>query len=74
MKVTVSAEDDKSSTESSNFLKDSQNSLSSGKREMDKGETNMFFGDRDGQRIPRTFSKLADGDGMFGRHTEEASH
>ena len=49
MKVTVSAEGDKSSTESSDFLKDSQNSLSSGEREMDKGEANVFFGDCDGQ-------------------------
>ena len=49
VKVTVSAEDDKSSAESSDFLKDSQNSLSSGECEMDKGEANVSFGDRDSQ-------------------------
>ena len=49
MKVTVSAKDDKSSAESSDFLKDSQNSLSSGECEMDKGEANVSFGDCDGQ-------------------------
>ena len=49
MKVTVSAKDDKSSAESNDFLKDSQNSLSSGEREMDKGEANVSFGDRDSQ-------------------------
>ena len=49
MKVTVSAEDAKSSSVSSDFLKDSQNLLSSGECEMDKGEANVSFGDRDGQ-------------------------
>ena len=49
VKVTVSAKDDKSSAESSDFLKDSQNLLSSGEHEMDEGEANMSFGDRDGQ-------------------------
>ena len=47
--MTVSAEDNKCSTGSSDFLEDSQNSLSSGEREMDKGETNMSFSDCDGQ-------------------------
>ena len=47
--MTVNAEDDESSAVSSDFPKDSQNSLSSGEREMDKGEANVFFGDRDGQ-------------------------
>ena len=47
--MTVSAKDDKSSAASSDFLKDSQNSLSSGECEMDKGEANMSFGDCDGQ-------------------------
>ena len=48
---------------------------------MDKGEANVSFVDRDGQcsvtvsEIPRNFlPKLAGGDGMFGRHTEEATH
>ena len=49
VKVTVSAEEDKSLAVSSDFLKDSQNSLSSGEREMDKGEANVSFGDCDGQ-------------------------
>ena len=49
VKVTVSAEDDKSSAVSSNFLEDSQNPLSSGECEMDKGEANMSFEDCDGQ-------------------------
>ena len=46
VKVTVSAEWDKSLAVSSDFLKDSQNSLSSGEREMDKGEANVSFGDQ----------------------------
>ena len=49
IKVTVSAEDDKSSAVSSDFLKDSQNSLSSGEREVKKGEANVSFGDCDSQ-------------------------
>ena len=49
VKVTVSAEDNKCSALSSNFLEDSQNSLSSGECEVDKGETNMSFSDHDGQ-------------------------
>ena len=47
--MTVSAEDNKCSAVSSDFLEDSQNSLSSGKREGDKGETNVSFSDCDGQ-------------------------
>ena len=43
VEVTVSAEDDKSSAVSSDFLKDSQNSLSSGEREMDKGEAKCLL-------------------------------
>ena len=38
-----------SSAVSSDFLEDSQNSLSSGECEMDKGEANVSFGDRDDQ-------------------------
>ena len=49
VKVTVSAEDNKCSTVSSDFLEDSQNSLSSGECEVKKGEANMSFSDRDGQ-------------------------
>ena len=49
VKVTVSTGDDKSSAVSSDFLKDSQNSLSSGECEMDKGEVNVSFGVHDGQ-------------------------
>ena len=49
VKVTVSAEDDKSSAVSSNFLEDSQNPLSIGECEMDKGEANVSFEDCDGQ-------------------------
>ena len=47
--MTVNAKDDKSSAVSSDFPEDSQNSLSSGEREMDKGEANVYFGNRDGQ-------------------------
>ena len=47
--MTVSAEDNKCSAVSSDFLEDSQNSLSRGEREMDKGEKNMLFSDRDSQ-------------------------
>ena len=47
--MTVSAEDNKCSAVSSNFLEDSQNSLSSGEREVDKGEINVLFSDLDGQ-------------------------
>ena len=49
VKVTVNAENDKNSAVSSDFLEDSQNSLSSGECEMDKGEANVSFGDRDDQ-------------------------
>ena len=47
--MTVSAKDNKCSAVSSDFLEDSQNSLSSGERKMDKGEKNMSFSDRDSQ-------------------------
>ena len=47
--MTVSAEDTKRSAASSNFPEDSPNSLPSGEGEMESGETNMTFGDRDGQ-------------------------
>ena len=49
VEVTVSAKNPKHSAASSDFPEDSLNSLPSGEREMDNGETNMFFGDRDGQ-------------------------
>ena len=49
VEMTVNAKDEESSAVSSDFPKDSQNSLSSGEREMDKGEANMSIGDRDGQ-------------------------
>ena len=47
--VTVNAEDTKLSAASSDFPEDSQNSLPSRERQMDNGEANVFFGDRDGQ-------------------------
>ena len=47
--MTVSAEDTKRSAASSDFPEDSPNSLPSGEREMDNGEANVSFGDRDGQ-------------------------
>ena len=47
--MTVNAENDKSSAVSSDFLEDSQNSLSSGECEMDKGEAKVSFGDQDDQ-------------------------
>ena len=49
IKVTVSAEDTKRSAESSDFLEDSQNSLSSSERKAKKGEANVSFSDHDGQ-------------------------
>ena len=49
IKVTVSAEDTKRSAVSSNFLEDSQNSLSSSEREAKEGEANVSFSDRDAQ-------------------------
>ena len=49
VKRTVSAEDNKCSAVSSDFLEDSQNSLSRGECEMDKGEKNITFSDHDGQ-------------------------
>ena len=39
----------KCSAVSSDFLEDSQNSLSSGEREVDKGEANVSFSDHDSQ-------------------------
>ena len=47
--VTVNAEDTKLSAASSDFPEDSQNSLPSSEREVDNGEANVSFGDRDGQ-------------------------
>ena len=49
VKVTVNVDNDKNSAVSSDFLEDSQNSLSSGECEMDKGEANVSFGDCDDQ-------------------------
>ena len=49
IKVTVSAKDTKHSAVSSDFLEDSQNSLSSSEREAKEGEANVSFSDRDGQ-------------------------
>ena len=49
VEVTVGAEDTKRSAPSSNFPEVSQNSLPSGESEMDNGEANVSFGDRDGQ-------------------------
>ena len=49
VKVTVSAEDNKCSAVSSDFLEHSQNLLSSGEPEVDKGEANVSFSDHDGQ-------------------------
>ena len=49
VEVTVSAEDTKHSAASSDFPEHSQNSLPSGEGEMDSGETNVSFGDRNGQ-------------------------
>ena len=49
VEVTVSAEDTKHSVASSDFPEDSQNSLPSSECEMDNGEANVSFGDRDGQ-------------------------
>ena len=49
VKVTVSAEDNKCSAVSSNFLEHSQNSLSSSDPEVNKGEANVSFSDHDGQ-------------------------
>ena len=49
VKVTVSAEDNKCSAVSSNFLEHSQNLLSSGEPEVHKREANVSFSDCDGQ-------------------------
>ena len=49
VEVILGTEDTKRSAASSNFPEDSQNSLPSGECEMDNGEANMSFGDRDGQ-------------------------
>ena len=49
VKVTVSAKDNKSPAVSSDFLEHSQNSLSSGEPELDKGKANVSSIDRDSQ-------------------------
>ena len=46
--MTVSAEYTKHSAASSDFPEDSQNLLPSSECEMDNGEANVSFGDRDG--------------------------
>ena len=65
VEVTVNTEDTKLSAASSDFPENSQNSLPSRECEMDNGEANMSFGDRDNQCFLRTFSKLAGGDRGF---------
>ena len=57
VKVTVSAEDNKCSAVSSDFLEPSQNLLSSGEPELDKGEANVSSSDHDGQCLA-TVSKF----------------
>ena len=57
VKVTVSAKDNKCPVVSSNFLEHSQNSLSSGKHELDKGEVNVLSSERKGQCLA-TVSKF----------------
>ena len=79
VEVTDSGEDAGPTAASSNFSKHSQNSLTKGEPKVDPGEAKVTFGDRDGQcwvvqRIPRTFSKLAGGNGKFRSCTEEATH
>ena len=49
IKVTVSTKDNKRPAVSSNFLEDSQNSLSSGEPELDKGKANVSSSDHDSQ-------------------------
>ena len=49
VEVTVGAEITERPAASSDFPEDSQNSLPSGECEMDNGEPNVSFGDRDGQ-------------------------
>ena len=49
IKVTLSAKDNKRSAVSSDFLEDSQNSLSSGECEAKEGEAKVSFSDRDDQ-------------------------
>ena len=80
VEVTVGTEVTKHSAASSDFPEDSQNSLASVERKMDNGEANASFWDCDGRcsvtvsKIPRIFSKLVGGDGIFGRQRKEASH
>ena len=61
IKVTISAEDNKRSAVSSDFLEDSQNSLSNGEHEAKEGEANMSFSDRDDQCLvtAREFRELS---------------
>ena len=54
VKMTVSDEENKHSAVSSDFLEDSQNSLSSGEREVNKGEANVSFSDSDSQCLAMT--------------------
>ena len=49
IKVTVSTKDNQCSAVSSDFLEHSQNLLSNGEPEVDKGEVNVSFRDGDGQ-------------------------
>ena len=57
VKMTVSAEDAKTTAASSDFSKHSQNSLSKGEPNADPGEVKMTFGDPDGQCL-RTVSEF----------------
>ena len=57
VKMTVSAEDAKTTAASSDFSKHSQNSLSKGEPNADPGEVKTTFGDPDGQCL-RTISEF----------------
>ena len=57
VKMTVSADDAKTTAANSNFSKHSKNSLSKGELNTDPGEVKMTFGDPDGRYL-RTVSKF----------------
>ena len=72
LKVTISAEDNEHSAVSSDFLEDSQNSLSSGEREVKKGEAKVSFSDPDGQCLAKAskFHELSPNSWMVTEYSE----
>ena len=74
--VTVSVRENQCSAGDSDFPKHSQNSLSKGEREMDKGEANVSFDDSDGQclAMANEFRELSPNSRVETEGTQKEQH